>query len=74
MAGFYLNEQEISAAITAFHQFPERTPGRWGLVSKLMQELLKEVSNDIRFPFGRKQCSISMFSVFICNSLHFCSF
>jgi hypothetical protein len=64
MSGFYLNAEEISVAVIAFSHFPERTPGRWNLVSQLMKEMLRDSTNSVRFPIGR-QCQI-----FECSSEH----
>lgn len=68
MHEFYLNAQEISAAICAFKHFPKRTPNRWNLVSKLVIELLKDDKNHVRFPIGR-QCRSFNFSPEHCRHL-----
>jgi hypothetical protein len=69
MRGFYLNAQEISVAVSACKHFPEGTPGRWKLVSKLIKELLKDEDNSVCFPIGR-QCQTFDFSSEHCRELH----
>jgi hypothetical protein len=69
MKGFYLSVQELSAAICAFKQFPETTPGRYNLVSTLINELLKAETNAVRFPFGR-QCDQFNMSAEHCRHLY----